>query len=167
MIPKTGKLSIGEKLARIRELLGFKQAQFAKILGISQQAISKMERSKKIDPATLDRAVKGLGITVDIVKNFNENLFIARLNKLQKPADSQTTDHQTDDIPSDLGLMDKVIELYERVLMLEWECTELRKRNKSLLKRLRAEKKAIDADADESSNSSSLVHDTGTNEQDS
>jgi transcriptional regulator with XRE-family HTH domain len=48
-------LHIGRKIGRIRELRGMKQEALAAELGISQQAISKIEQSADIDDSALER----------------------------------------------------------------------------------------------------------------
>jgi transcriptional regulator with XRE-family HTH domain len=42
-------LHIGRKISKIRELKGMKQETLALELGISQQAVSKMEQSADVD----------------------------------------------------------------------------------------------------------------------
>lgn len=48
-------LSKGQKIEQIRKLMGISQTELGKRLGISKQAVSKMERSEKISRNTLDR----------------------------------------------------------------------------------------------------------------
>jgi transcriptional regulator with XRE-family HTH domain len=49
-----------------------KQESLATALGISQQAISKLEQSEEIEDSTLEKVAKVLGVTVKAIKNFNE-----------------------------------------------------------------------------------------------
>jgi transcriptional regulator with XRE-family HTH domain len=72
----TEKLHIGRKVARLRELRGIKQETLAEQLGISQQAVSKLEQSESIEDTTLARIAKALGITSEVIKNFNEESVI-------------------------------------------------------------------------------------------
>jgi len=46
-------LHIGRKISRIRELRGMKQEALAAELGISQQAVSKIEQSADVDGEAL------------------------------------------------------------------------------------------------------------------
>jgi transcriptional regulator with XRE-family HTH domain len=66
------KLHIGRKIGRIRELRNMKQESVAEALGISQQAISKIENSEQVDDLTLNRIAKVLGVNADVIKNFEE-----------------------------------------------------------------------------------------------
>lgn len=72
----TEKLHIGRKVARLRELRGIKQETLAEQLGISQQAVSKLEQSESIEDTTLSRVAKALQVTPDAIKNFNEDAVI-------------------------------------------------------------------------------------------
>lgn len=69
----TEKIHIGRKVARLRELRGIKQETLAEQLGVSQQAVSKLEQSENIEDTTLSRIAKALQVTPDAIKNFNED----------------------------------------------------------------------------------------------
>ncbi len=57
----------------MRELLGISQETVAEQLGISQQAISKIEQKEEVDDTTLDRIAKAMGISAEAIKNLQEN----------------------------------------------------------------------------------------------
>lgn len=64
-------MHIGEKIERIRLLRGITQAELGKKLGITKQAVSKMERSQKMDENKMRHVFGVLGVnTIDI--NFNK-----------------------------------------------------------------------------------------------
>lgn len=65
-------LHIGRKISRIRELRNMKQEALAVELGISQQAVSKLEQNESIDEVYLERVAKALGVDPEVIKNFNE-----------------------------------------------------------------------------------------------
>jgi transcriptional regulator with XRE-family HTH domain len=65
-------LHIGRKISRIRELRGMKQEALAAELGISQQAVSKIEQSAEVENEALERIAKALGVPVEGIKKFNE-----------------------------------------------------------------------------------------------
>jgi len=54
MQTKTKNNHIGRKISRIRELRGMKQETLAEELGISQQAVSNIENSEKVDDVKLE-----------------------------------------------------------------------------------------------------------------
>lgn len=73
------KIHIGRKIGRIRELRGMKQEAVAEALGVSQQAVSKIENSEEVEDTTLNRIAKVLGVTADAIRNFNEEQMILNI----------------------------------------------------------------------------------------
>ena len=108
-IPEIVGNHIGKKIERIRELRGMKQETLAEGLGITQQAVSKMEQSKNIDDEKLKRVADILGVTADNIKKFNEEVAICNI---QNNNDSATTNNLT----YNQNPLDKIVELYERML---------------------------------------------------
>jgi len=53
-------LHIGRKISKIGELRGMKQETLATKLGISQQAISKIEQSAEVEEDALIKTCKGI-----------------------------------------------------------------------------------------------------------
>jgi transcriptional regulator with XRE-family HTH domain len=84
------KLHIGRKVARLRELRGIKQETLAEQLGISQQAVSKLEQSEDIEDTTLDRLAKALGFTSDAIKNFSEESILYNIQNNYDSASSNS-----------------------------------------------------------------------------
>ncbi len=70
---------IGHKITRLRELRNIKQDALADALGISQQAVSKIEQSETVDEAILARIAKALGVTSDAIRNFDEDKTIMNI----------------------------------------------------------------------------------------
>lgn len=115
-------LHIGRKISRIRELRGMKQEALASELGISQQAVSKIEQSADIDDATLDKIAKVLGVVPDAIKSFSDE---AALNYFNTFNDNSTG--AFNNFNCSFNPIDKVVELYERLLQSEREKVELLK----------------------------------------
>lgn len=65
-------IHLGRNMQRVREIIGMKQSTLARNVGMSQQNISKLEQSITIADDTLELLAKGLGVTPDFIKNFNE-----------------------------------------------------------------------------------------------
>lgn len=63
---------IGRRIGRIREMLGVKQETLAEQMGITQQAVSKLEQSEELEENTLERVAKALGVPAEAIKNFND-----------------------------------------------------------------------------------------------
>lgn len=65
-------MHLGRKISRMRELMGIKQETLAAGLGVSQQAVSKLEQSEKIDDERLEQVAKVLGVRSEAIRNFTE-----------------------------------------------------------------------------------------------
>lgn len=70
------KVHQGRAVKRIREILQVKQETLASELGISQQSVSLLETKETIDPETLEQIAKTLNVSVEAIKNFNEEAAI-------------------------------------------------------------------------------------------
>jgi transcriptional regulator with XRE-family HTH domain len=104
---------IGRKIERIRELRGMKQETLAAALGISQQAVSKMEASENVDEDRLQKVADVLGVTPGAIRNLNEEAIFNNINNTFHD-NSALVNYQFNPI-------DKVVELYERLLKAEQE----------------------------------------------
>jgi transcriptional regulator with XRE-family HTH domain len=111
-------LHIGRKISKIRELKGMKQETLAHELGISQQAVSKIEQSADIDGEALEKISKILGVPADAIKNFNDD---AVLNIISNTFTSQDTSTlNAINFQPSFNPIDKIVELYnEKIILLE------------------------------------------------
>jgi transcriptional regulator with XRE-family HTH domain len=108
---------MGRKIERVRILRGMKQETLAASLGISQQAVSKMEGSEQVDEERLSKVAEALNVSVDAIRNFNEDAAINIFgNTVTNNDQSAVVNFQPSFNP-----MDKIVELYERMLQLEQE----------------------------------------------
>lgn len=111
----TATKSIGHKIARIRELKGMNQEALADKLGVTQQAISKMEQSDHIDDLMIERISKALGVTPTAVRNFNEE---ALFNNIQTNSDTAANNTI---VNYQFNPIEKIVELYDALLKSERE----------------------------------------------
>jgi len=121
---------IGRKISRLRELKGLKQEAMAIELGISQQAISRIEQSVEIEDEVLERIAKVLGLTPEAVKNFNEEAVFNFFNTFNDNSmQNQSGYYSCTFNPLDklVEMMEKNEQLYERLLQSEREKVELLK----------------------------------------
>ena len=115
----TETMHLGRKISRIRELKGMKQETLASLLGVSQQAVSKLEQSEHVEEDRLEEVGKALGVTSEAIKNFNEEAIIYNI---QNNSDTSTNNSI---INYQFNPFEKIVELYERMLKLEREKNEL------------------------------------------
>ncbi|MHC0444569.1 helix-turn-helix domain-containing protein [Flavobacterium sp. 3-218] len=114
---------IGRNISRIRELKDMKQEALAQALGLSQQAVSNIENSETVDEERLSEIAKALGVSVEAIKNFSEEaVFNIIGNTIQ--------DHGAipiiarGDYNCTFNPLDKVVELYERLVQAEKDKVE-------------------------------------------
>lgn len=119
---KSSKMHIGRKISRIREIRGIKQDFLAIELGVSQQTISKIEQSEDIDDAMLEKIAGVLGVSAEAIKNFSEEVLIFHIQNMNDNSTAYSYNYQCQYNP-----LDKVVELYERLLTSEREKIELLK----------------------------------------
>lgn len=127
---KTNRTHLGRKISRIRELRGMKQEALAAELGISQQAISKLEQSEEIEDSTLEKIAKVLDMTIDAIKNFSDEAIANYFNTFNKEVShSFNAYHDCNFNPLDklMEALDANKELYERLLASEREKVEILK----------------------------------------
>jgi transcriptional regulator with XRE-family HTH domain len=113
---------IGRKISRIRELRGMKQEVLAAELGISQQAVSKMEQSESIETDVLDNVAKVLAVPSEAIKNFSDEAVFNIISNNFSDNSSNNNNYLCTINP-----LEKIIELYERLLASEREKVEILK----------------------------------------
>ncbi len=112
---------IGRKISRIRELRDMKQEALAQALGTNQQAISAMENSETIDEEKLIEVAKALGVTVEAIKNFSGEGVINYFNSFNEAVNNS---HFGNNNHCTFNPLDKVVELYERLVQAEKDKVE-------------------------------------------
>ncbi len=106
-LQKNTSIHIGRNVRRLREIKSIKQESLALTLAISQQKISKLEQSERIDEETLCKIADALGISVESIKNFDETAII----------NNSCVSHTMAN--ANFDAMEKIIELYERLIESE------------------------------------------------
>jgi len=114
---------IGRKISRIRELKDMKQEALAQALGTNQQSISAMENSETIEDEKLLQVAKALGVSPEAIKNFTEENMINYFNSFYDNSSTQGNSFNQG-MYATFNPLDKVIELYERLVQAEKEKNE-------------------------------------------
>ncbi len=122
-------LHIGRKIGRIREMKGIKQEALAIELGVSQQTVSNIEKSSKVEDEVLEKIAKALGVTGDAIRNFSEEAVTNYFNTFN---DSSVNHGPFGNQHCTFNPLDKLVELfeenkklYERLLDSEREKLEM------------------------------------------
>lgn len=113
------KVHEGRNVKRFREMLGIKQEVLAADLGQdwTQKKVSLLEQKETIESEILDQVAKILKVSPEAIKNFSEeaaNHFFNTFN-----------DHSGFNYQCTFNPLDKVVELYERLLASEKEKVEI------------------------------------------
>ncbi|OXB07365.1 transcriptional regulator [Flavobacterium plurextorum] len=112
---------IGRNISRIRELKDMKQDALAFALGITQQTISNIENSETVDEQKLIEIAKALDVSVDAIKNFSDEAVINYFNSFH---DNIVTTGSIFATNCTFNPLDKVVELYERLVQAEKDKVE-------------------------------------------
>ncbi len=104
---------IGRKIGRIRELRGIKQETLAQELGVSQQTVSNIERSETIEKGLLVQVAKILGVTPEVIENFDEDKVINFFNNFHDSSAGTFGNGGTLNHHCTFNPLDKLIEVYE------------------------------------------------------
>ena len=115
---------IGRNISRMRELRGMKQEALAQAIGSNQQAISGIESSETVDPAKLKEIAKALGVTVEAIENFSEESVFNFFNSFYDNSSNTGAQGNTHNNHCTFNPLDKVVELYERLVLAEKEKVE-------------------------------------------
>lgn len=119
----TKQKHIGRNISRIRELRGMKQEALAIAMGVSQQTISHMENSEIVEEEKLQEISKILGVTPQAITNFSEDAVFNFFNNFYDNSSSQGNSFNQGMFAT-FNPLDKVVELYERLVQAEKEKVE-------------------------------------------
>lgn len=117
---------IGRNIATLRNLKGVKQEALAADTGIPQSEISFIENSKDVDEEKLLKIAKALNLTPEVIRAFDEMYAFYSIDNKLENVEIKETAHGIHQVFSPI---EKVVELYERLLASEREKIELLKKS--------------------------------------
>ena len=117
---------LGRKISKIRELRGMKQEALAIALGVSQQTVSNIENSEKVEEALLEKVAQALEVSVEGIKNFSEEAVLNIIGNTYHVDNSSAVNYGCTFNPLDkvVALFEEKEKLYERLLKAEREKVE-------------------------------------------
>ena len=113
---------IGRNISRIRELRGMKQEALATAIGVSQQSVSNIEGSETVDEERLQAIAEVLGVSAEAIKNYSDETVLNVINNTFTSHDNSTIN--AINIQPNFNPLDKVVELYERLVQAEKDKVE-------------------------------------------
>lgn len=121
------KRHVGQNLQRMRIYFGIKQDALAMDLGISQQAVSKIEQQPEIEKELLKKISDVIGVSPEMIENFDVERAIYNINN--NSFRDNTFEQGASAIAQQFNPVEKIVELYERLLKSEREKNEILKAN--------------------------------------
>jgi transcriptional regulator with XRE-family HTH domain len=118
-------LPIGRKIERVRTYLGIKQETLAATLGITQQAVSNIEKQTTIEDGLLGQIAEAMGVSTDVIKNFDLERAVYNINHNNHQDATISEGATTYAIAQQVNPVEKIVELYERLLQSEREKIEI------------------------------------------
>jgi transcriptional regulator with XRE-family HTH domain len=97
-----------------------KQEALAQAIGTNQQAISGIEGSETIDETKLANIAEALGVTVEAIKSFSEENVFNYFNTFNESVTGSFITNNS----CNFNPLDKVVELYERLVQAEKDKNE-------------------------------------------
>ena len=125
---KENRRHVGRNLHRIRVYLGMKQEALAADLGVNQQIISKIEKQEEIEEGFLKRIAEVLGISEEVIKDFDVEKTIFNINHHNYKDANISEGATTYAIVQQINPLEKIVELYERLLKSEQDKIEILKK---------------------------------------
>ena len=115
---------IGQNLQKVRVYLGVKQDALANDLGITQQEVSKIEKQEHIEESLLLNIADVLSVSPEVIMNFNLERAIANICNSYYESSILAKEVEPED-EIQIKMLDKIFELYERLLKSEKEKIEI------------------------------------------
>ena len=120
---KLRKRHTEQNVQRVRMYFGVKQEALAADLNITQQKVSKIEQQEEIEEEVLSQIANVLGVSSEVIRDFDVERAIYNINNIR----DNTFEQGATSIAQQFNPIEKIIELYERLLQSEREKVDLLK----------------------------------------
>ena len=117
----------GRNIRRFREMLGIKQEALAHELGDdwNQRKVSLLEQKEVVEDEILKQVAGVLRVPVQAIENFDEEAAVSYINTFNDSSSNTGTIGNNNNCTLQFNPLDKVMELFERLLASEREKVEL------------------------------------------
>jgi transcriptional regulator with XRE-family HTH domain len=128
----TNTLHIGRKIERVRRLRGMTQADLGDILGVTKQAVSKMEQTEQMEDERIKQVAEALGVTEEGLKKFTEETVLYYTNNFYENSNATATNIGTVSSIENINHfpMEQAIKLFEELIKIERKKFESLKKEK-------------------------------------
>ena len=123
---------LGRKVEQVRRLRGMTQTELGDLLGVTKQAVSKMEQTEKIDDEKLKQVADALGVTEEGLKRFTEETVLYYTSNFYENCKVSASNIGPITNVENLNhfSMEQAVELFEKLLEREREKFERLKKGK-------------------------------------
>lgn len=123
--PTPKNIHQGRNIKRFREMLGIKQEALAWELGEdwNQKKISLLEQKEQVEDKVLEKIAEILKVPAEAIKNFDEEQAVNIISNTVNNNDNATGNSLYNYCPT-FNPVDKMVELYERMLQQQKETIE-------------------------------------------
>lgn len=112
----------GANVRRWREWRNINQDVLAEMIGVSQATMSGLEKKEMIEPETVEKLAKALDIPIEAITDLDSG---SSINIVSGTFASVVSENNTNNYSPTYNPLDRVAELYERLLKAEQEKVEL------------------------------------------
>ena len=124
-------IHLGRKVERIRRLRGMTQTDLGDALGITKQAVSKLEQTEKIGDDKIKQIAEALGVTEEGLKKYNEETVLYNTYNFFENSGVSAASIGTHTIETLNNFpVEKTIEFFEKLLDKEKEKFEILKKER-------------------------------------
>lgn len=117
------KKHVGKNIQKIRVYLGIKQEALAGDIGLTQSAVSNIEQQAEIENELLDKIAVALGVDANLIREFDVERAVYNISN-HNYRDATIADGGTA-ITQQFNPIEKIVDLYERLLQSEREKNEI------------------------------------------
>lgn len=118
-VSETRRAHHGYNVQRLCEIMGVSTKDLAERTGLTPDAITKLENKEVIDEKVLDKISKALNIPAEAIKNYRDEASISIVsNTFEHNGVAAGYQYQSE---CTFNPVDKIVELYERMLKTEQE----------------------------------------------
>lgn len=120
-VSETRRAHHGYNVQRLCEIMGVSPKDLAERTGLTIDAISKLENKEVIEEKVLDKISKALNIPSEAIKNYRDEASISIVsNSFDNNGSAVAAGYQYQS-ECTFNPVDKIVELYERMLKIEQE----------------------------------------------
>lgn len=123
---------MGLKIGGARRLVGITQQELADRLGVTKQAVSKLEQTEKVDDERLGKVAEALGVSLEGLKKFNSDNVLYYTNNFYENCSPQISSSMNAHVEHiHYFSVEQATKLFEELLKMDRNRYEEKTQNRS------------------------------------